>query len=217
MDTPESSTPRQKLLLLVLDKLVLALILAVAGYLLSLQLKRDEKTIEYQRSLFDNRRDAYVTLLAVAGRVRDVTLLYYASRDTTVITSSRELAWRVRLGDLSDKHSSVMQKLNPAAGSGFGIASSDEWDFSNVAMLLDTLETVRRDEALYISMGIDAQIDSFMTAVTSDLSSYFSVLERRASTDKARADGSRDVAAAFERLRDAVRASLRVEDIILGR
>ena len=199
--------------LLLLDKLLLALVLAVAGYLLNSQLQHTRTTTEYQRLLFDSRRAAYDQLLISARQARDLAAELYQPTDTVMTDVSEELIWKTR------RRSALAQRAmveDPARSPG-----SPDFPQGPLFATLDSLEQRRKDAALYISSPVDSAVDRFMETLWVDLAQLRHVtvmygggigVQRpvvpRGATDRA--------FAAFAELRAAIRRSLRIDEIILG-
>jgi len=93
---------RTKVLLLLLDKLVLALIIASAGFFFNFLLQQEKTHSDYQKQIFDRRVQAYVTILEEAKRTRDqLAILYGVDEDGSEALG--ELGHKMQLEGLSWK------------------------------------------------------------------------------------------------------------------
>jgi hypothetical protein len=195
-----------RLRILLLDKLVLALVLAAATYFFSAQLEGTKSAIDYQRTLFDARRDTYVSVLTMARAARDLAAEFHGGADSTVTKATKELAWRRRLKELSTRR-------NGMGGGG----STDFGDEGTVLIALDSLERARQRGSLYISAQVDSAIDQFMGQLWEDIDYYHQHGAGRSVNwpgfERAATQRAYD---SFATLLDRIRRSLRVEDIILG-
>ncbi len=78
-EAPKETSYNYQLKLLLIDKLALTLVLAVAGYVFSLLLQHNQMKMDYQRILFESRRNSYISLLSEAKKARDAVV----SRDVS--------------------------------------------------------------------------------------------------------------------------------------
>lgn len=210
---------QEKLCLLVIDKLVLGSIAAALVYFFTSQQQRSQMAMEYQRTLFDSRRAAYVAILTKAEEARDAAALFFGSHLTPTLPSvaDQDYAWRLRLSEIRKRLS------NPKLGVTVGV--QDFWfdeegkRKEGLAALarLEALERARMENALYASEEIDAAVDRFITMLTRDIepfSNEYAPSKRDPSEIAER--GFKDAFEAYVILRHAIRKSLRVDEIILG-
>ena len=96
---------KEKVWLLVIDKLVLRAIAATLVYFFTAQQRHSQMAMEYQRTLFDSRRGSYVTLLPNAKEARDTASLFFGSHLYPVPSTlaDKDYSWRLRLAELRQR------------------------------------------------------------------------------------------------------------------
>ena len=207
MPADRSDTPfRDQVLLAVIDKLLLGLIVAAGAFILSLQLQRNEKTIEYQQAIFQRRLDAYAAIVSAARTARDEFVLLHSGDGSGL--GSGELIWRVRLEKERRKAASL--------ASGSGGASSSWTTYDEALDALGKVEAARRDNSLYVSPAVDEATEKYLETLWRDASRELSSSGNLSRDVQFQRDSAQRAATAYESLVDAVRTSLRVGDLILG-
>jgi hypothetical protein len=96
---------KEKVWPLVIDKLVLGSIAAALVYFFTAQQRHSQMAMEYQRTLFDSRRGAYVALLTNAKEARDTAALFLGSRlyPAPSTLADKDYSWRLRLAELRQR------------------------------------------------------------------------------------------------------------------
>ncbi len=204
----QSESVKTRVLLLVLDKLVLAGALALVGFLFSWHLQGRELRADYQKKLFDSRVEAYKTLLEAAKGARDEFALLYVSGSEE---ENPDVIWAKRL----QKAKARAMQLGRSP-SGFG-ASSGWTTYEDALATLERVELVKREHGLYISEAVERETNAFLTTLYNDVNESLRRSEKKLPTDvefeRAAGKRARD---AYDRLRLAIMESLRLKEIILG-
>jgi hypothetical protein len=200
---------RERLFWLLLEKGVLAAVLAFAGYYFSDQLKQRELVSKYQEGLFDKRLQAYSSLLSAAEHARNVAVHFYSTDLDSTAKNDPDQSWQSIIGELSRKSSSV-----PGGGGGGSITWATTDDFLSA---LRPVVDARRLGSLYLSDGVAAATDSFLVVLTKDLRDDLSRRGARVGRSGwVDHEAGRRANDAYLMLRARVRAALRIEEMILG-
>lgn len=195
---------REKLYLLILDKLALGLIIALASGAFSWQLQRQDRAMDYQEALFTKRQEAYQALLVAARDARDeVSVLYTAGQTDRAMGS---FAWNLRLDKLQQKAGQLV---------GRGVGHSSYTFHSDAIAKLQTLDQVRRDNELYISRGVESAVNEFLATAADDMEHDLDIKLKRLDSQPPDQPTQR-IIAAYDRLVSVIRKSLRVDELILG-
>lgn len=210
MEDPNTTgTLKEKLVLLLSDKFLLALVVAAAGYWFSLLLQSHQGRLDYQRVLFENRRNAYLSILTQAKQARDTVVAGYGKLEEAVSTSSREVVWTRRLSQLRG----LARRLSHGGG-----GAEVSWSTTEDALAaLEQVERVRQENALYVSEDVDLALDEFLKSLSSDIE--FELTHSAAKSydwPSFRKKAVTRAVEAYESLRRAIRKSLRIEEMILG-
>lgn len=201
----------QKLVLIVIDKFILALFFVVVGYLFSIEQDRRSKTIEYQSKLFERRQEAYISLLAAALSAQDECGYVYGKYET-----ESNVSLRVDLDSLSEMWRELVRRNNPN-GMGSGGSASRSGTSIDVVAALKKVDSVRFKNVLYISESINAEVDTFIISVSRDVRYEMNAHLRDESLTKDwDKHASQRASRAFHRLFLAIRKSLDVDEMILG-
>ena len=204
-ETLSPETFREKLYLLIIDKIALGLIVAVATAVLTWQLQRQDKAMEYQQALFAKRQEAYQALLIATREARDeLSILYVGKRAAHAPTS---LAWRDRLERLQQKAQTV---------TGHGGGSSSYTFYPDAIKTLQTVDQVRRDNELLISSAVDRAVNDFLQTVAVDVEKALDDQSRKVFDIQWETQASLRATQAYDKLVSVIRQSLRVDDVILG-
>src|SRR5262245_25059138 len=142
-----SETFHSKLALLLIDKALLAVVLTFIAYWLNASLQREGKGIDYQKTIFDRRVDAYLDVLQKAQRVSDELVLYWGSQGET--------GWSVRFSDLEERWLEL-------SGRSSGGISADLSTLNEVLPELKDLESSWRSQSIYFSAPVSAAVDEFL-------------------------------------------------------
>lgn len=222
MSSDSKEDIRTKVALILLEKLVLALIIAGAGLFFNILLQQEKTRGDYQKQIFDRRVQTYVMILEEAKRARDGLALLYGTQGDDYSTLG-ELGRREKLDDLLQRSSWL--------DTGFGRSSRGVYSHTPVIETLVHLEQVTRDNDLYISQRVKECVDNFLDVAMSDLTTSLdnAVREKQAAqSGETTPPEIRDANKAFEQtawqraeeayksLLEEIRNSLRVEGIPLG-
>ncbi len=92
------------------------------------------------------------------------------------------------------------------------------WDSeSTVLEALESLDRVRNENALYVSKNVDAEVDRFINTIYADLDFELRNRHKRGLNWLSRkSEYAGRAVAAFESLKNVIRKSLGIEDMILG-
>ena len=154
---------RTRVALILLEKFVLALIIAGAGFFLDFLLQEEKTRGDYQKQIFDQRVKTYIVILEEAKKARDgLALLYRAQGDD--YSALGELGRREELDDLLQRSRWV--------DSGFGQSTRSQRGAHSHTPVIETLarlEQATRDNDLYISQHVKKCVDDFLGVVVSDL------------------------------------------------
>lgn len=214
-DDNQSTTFRERFWFLILDKLLFAAVLVFVGYLFNGWLQRTQMTMDYQRVLFDKRREAYVDLLTKAKQARDAFIVFYGQPSSVKELKSSEFVWGAKLGELR----SHFRRQRSSGASDFWFAEEEQLKNAFKAIeALEDLEQIRHHNALYLSAEIDQAVDQFIAALWSDMAILAKDYDREQTDVKFEflQQAFIKVSMAYDTLRSAVRKSLRIEAIILG-
>ncbi len=202
-DASKSVTFRQQVGLLLLDKLGLALALALGGFVLNLSLQRDEKRIEYQKELFETRREAYVTILGAAERARDEVLALFSSPTSP----ARAFAWRRRFERMEYRLFKLAGSNGPAGAWG---------DYRAAVESLQHLERLCAANSLYLSRSADARINEFLDVLARVVEEELALATNDSQmSPQAEEQSAIRVAQAYEALLHTIREALRIDDMVL--
>jgi hypothetical protein len=207
-ETPESM--REKVALLLLDKLVLAFVLAAVAYFFSLQLQNHQLIGQYQGSLFEKRLKSYKDLLKSAQSVRDEVLAFYSVDDRDIKNPSEDISARIRLGKARSRVSQIMHPTDS-----FG---DIPWKtYEDILKVLEEMENTRKENSLYLSDTVNKAVDQFLSILWNDFEEDLQRSEKKTPDDPdfRNAAGLR-IHDAYESLRKAILESLRVKEIVLG-
>jgi hypothetical protein len=215
----EGGSFKEKLFLLIFDKVALGFAAAFVAYLFTVWQQHDQMTMDCQRALFDSRRGAYVAILTKAKEARDAASLFFGSHLYPPPSSltDKDYAWRLQLAE-------VRKRLNnPKLG--ISVGGQDFWfdqeektkQGLDALAQLEALEQVRIENALYVSEEIDGAVDRFITTLTRDIEPFSTEYAPDKSDPSSIAEhGFKDAFEAYDALRQAICKSLRVNEIILG-
>ena len=205
-----TETFRSKLGLLLIDKALLALLLIVVAYWFNASLQREGKEIDYQKTIYDRRVEAYLDVLQKAERVKDELASYWVSQNT--------MGSSARLSDLENR----WQRLSNRSG-GFGGDSS--WsDLSDVFPALRDLEASWRSRSIYFLPPTSTAVDEFLSTVYADLDRELGEFEHpKKAEESARGDAQAAFQKAawlraeqsFQKLRNEIQTRLKLNGIIL--
>jgi hypothetical protein len=222
MSSDQMESTRTKIALLVLDKLVLALIIAGAGFFFNFLLQQEKTRGDYQKQLFERRVQAYITILEQAKQARDLLAILYRAQG------------QEELGELwRREHLQVLlwraQRLHSDQG-GFGESST--WvRYEEVLEPLIEIERVTREADLYISDYVKVRVGEFLEVVIRDLAQGIQNVGQRKESAKSPDKPSSEEAGpeevfdrsawkraeeAYRYLRDELRHRLRFEGIPIG-
>lgn len=212
MDTEKlQETFRSKVTLLLIDKLLLAALLVFLAHWLSASLQREGKEVEYQKTIFDRRVEAYLDVLQRAERVTAELALYWVSQES--------IGWPARLSEMGDR----WQRLSNRSSSGGGSSSFSNLD--DLLPVLRDLESSWRSKSIYFSAEVSAAVDEFLRTVYADLDHELTEFEQRRRTGATARDEDRAAfkKAAWIRARQAseklvmeIKSKLKLSGIILG-
>jgi hypothetical protein len=204
-EKPESL--RRKILLLVFDKVALALVIAFVGYLFSQALQKQQMITEYQKSLFEKRLTAYEELLKSAKAARDQCAGFYISN-----AKSGEETWRRKFHAIESR--AFVLQHGPSESSGGDIGSES---YESVSKALQKVEDTRRENGLYISESVSRKVDEFLNTILQDLDATLRQAEKKQPYDRNFEDAASSRSnQAYEDLRRTIMESLRLKEIILG-
>ena len=210
---------KEKIILLMIDKVALGFAAAFVAYLFTVWQQHDQMTMDYQRTLFDSRRGAYIAILTKAKEARDAASLFFGSHlyPASLGLADKDYTWRLQLAEIRKRFN------NPKLGVSGGV--QDFWfdqeektkEGLDTLAQLEGLEQVRIENALYVSEEIDSAVDHFITTLTRDIEPF----SKEYAPDKddpstIAKHGFKDAFEAYDALSQAMRKSLRVNDIILG-
>lgn len=160
-DNPE--TYKEKLKLLIIDKLVLGIVAAIVAFFATWLLDQHKMIGDYQKVLFEKRLSSYESIMKLATGIRDKSLF---------ITTAPDLKKDPRTqGDLN-----ISSKIKVADGYLNHNWDSDpvtEWEwvfideykeYNELLNLIKTLDTIRRDQDLYISPQVSAAVERFLNS-----------------------------------------------------
>jgi hypothetical protein len=208
-DASESTSRKEWVVRVLLEKGVLALVLVFAGNFFSAQLKHQELVSKYQEGLFRDRLDTYTKLLAAAEHARDVAVAFYTSNPDSVSSGDIDWGWRLQVDRLSEH----ARRLRSGGGGGSAGWASDDDLLSAITAVVD----VRRTGSLYMSNEVAATLDSFLNVLTTDLNSDLSRrgarIGRAAWVDRGAGHRAND---AYVRLRRQIRDALRIPEMVVG-
>jgi hypothetical protein len=214
---------RTKVILMLLDKLILALIVAGAGYYFNSLLQQENTRGIYQKQLFDKRVQAYIDILEESKRARDQLSSFYFARGGGD-QALGELGRKVQLEDmLSESQELYSDTVRSGRRRPIG--------YEQVLESLINVESIARENDLYISQEVKDRVDDFLDIVVSDLSKSLEMarLEEMAiESGQTPSSGTNTEEEAFKQsawkkaeeayqlLREEIRKSLRIEGILLG-
>jgi len=217
-DRDNRNSNRFEIAKLVLDKLVLALIIAGAGFFFNFLLQQEKTQGDYQKQIFDRRIQAYVTILEEAKQARDELAILYGARGDSTETLG-ELGRKVELGELSSRWSDFQSGFKHSGGRG-------AVSYAPVLESLANIERVARENDLYISQHIRDRVHEFLDIVISDLSASLEKLvgtpgqsfyfETDSEVESFRQSAWKRAEEAYQLLREEIRNSLHIEGIPLG-
>ena len=202
---------KDKLFLLILDKLFLALFIALAVHFFNVTLHTQDKTMEYQQIIFDRRLDSYIELLTKVTIVTDELALYW--------TYKEEQGWDKKLSELSDRWEKA---TNQSSGMGGGSWSS----IAAIVPMLHEIELLLREKKIYFSEPILDATNEYLKTVHKDLEADMKIIEANTAArerGELEADdklGGQDAwnraLRAYEVLEEKIRSKLKLDGIILG-
>ena len=212
METKESI--RTKIFLMLLEKLVLAFLIAAAAFGFNYVLQMQKTQGEYQKQIFDRRVQTYVSLLEEAKVARDrLAILYGAGEENQ--DSLGDLSRRAQIETLSEDLHSIY--------SGFGRSSTDSPPYSPVLESLSKIEQITRENDLYISQDVKEEAGLFLDIVISDLNSSLKKAKARMEENGWTRLVRESNPAAWKRADEAylnllqvIRSKLQIEGIPLG-
>lgn len=210
MDGGGTDSVRAKVSLLLLDKLLIGLLLVGVGYWVDLRVRRFETVGDYQKKMFEQRFDAYMSLLEQAHKARDIAVVYYgAPEGGTGFLPNDDKYWIRRFQEAAER-------MPASEKSGF--ASSDYATFSDLLEGIRKVQQVRNEKSFYFPPNMNEHVNLFLDTLLSDLAR--SPSEARAQRTHGIAEWQRvDTQHAYDAYNDlytAVRDSMRVEDLPLG-
>jgi hypothetical protein len=203
-----AETFRSKLGLLLIDKAFLGVLLILVAYWFNANLQQQGKGIDYQKTIFDRRVEAYLDVLQKSQRVTDELALYWGSSKSTgpsAQLSDLEKRWHV---------------LSNRSGAG-----SSSWsDLSDVFPALRDLESSWRSRSIYFSPPASAAVDEFLRTVYADLDQELGQFEHpRKAEESGRREAETEFQKAawlraeqsFQKLRNEIQTRLKLNGIIL--
>jgi hypothetical protein len=134
--------------------LVLALIVAVAGFMFNSILQHQKTSSDYQKTIFDRRVDAYVAVLEQA-RAAQLELAVFYGGDS--------IGWQ-------KKFDNARRRAEALGPNPIGLGGESGWStYDDVIKPLESMERIRREKSLYFSKPVDESVDRFLSTVWADI------------------------------------------------
>lgn len=208
---------KRKIVLLVIDKLVLALILVAAGFMFNSILQRDKLKVDYQKQIFNTRVDAYLSVLKQAKRATDLLAVLY--EDQGLINA--------RIEGLKRRHqlNQIRRRANKLSSDGWSAGAG--WVFyEEVIEPLEEINQIIQDKGLYFSGFIKQRVNDYLDTVIADINLSLQWRERSKEEEVQKQPSLREkkfnkeawkrAQIKYQELSNAIKESLRIEGIILG-
>jgi hypothetical protein len=200
---------RQKVLLAVLDKGVLALVAAAVAFFFSQQLNRTQAIHNYQEQMFNERRSVYEQLLIKARVARDHVLWAYPTSEKSEPYQFTGRNWQGRLDRVVVR---ITGGSSPAGGSWWSPG-----EVTAAVRSLQDLDAFRKSNNLLLSRAVDEAIDVFLDQLSKDLEILLDrELAREKDTPVPDAESPPSAAEAYRHLLSTVRNSLKIDEMVVG-
>ena len=211
-----NDTLSHKLLILFLDKGVLALVAATLGFVSSMYLQRTEGIIDYQKALFTERKTAYEQIVWEAQKAHDFLMSVYAGKKYDASLKANEQFSSGKLQII------YMELVNLRTGWSGG-AGGEAWGGPNIDEALKAtsslieIDRIRNKYAMVVSSDVDDAISIYLRNSCDDLESFLNKVKSESANDEAwKARVQTNTEAAYKDLLKAIRKSIKIDAVVAG-